>query len=81
MQRLAVTYKHRDWPGPIHTLHLRLVALGFPHHQCGSFAIEGIGGVGVAEELRQKDFEDVDHVVHGRPRLIDNIEADGAGPG
>ena len=29
----------------------------------------------------QEDFEDVDHVEHGGPGLIDHVEADGPGPG
>jgi hypothetical protein len=31
--------------------------------------------------LGQEDLEDVDHVIHGRPCLVDDIEADGARPG
>jgi hypothetical protein len=29
--------------------------------------------------LGQKDFEDVDHVEHGRPCLVDDVQADRAG--
>jgi hypothetical protein len=61
------------------TLYFGVVALGFSHEQRRSFAVQGVCGVGVSEELREEDFEDVDHVVHGRPGLVDDVEADGAG--
>jgi hypothetical protein len=66
--------------GLIRTLNLQIVALGLPNHQGGGLAVEGVGGVGVAEQLGQEDLEDVDHIKHGRPCLVDDIQADGTGP-
>lgn len=62
------------------TFDLDIVACGISHEEGRGLAVEGVGRVGVAEELRQEDFKDVDHVKHGRPRLVDNIEAHGSGP-
>lgn len=61
------------------TFDFRLVYLGLAHQERSSFAVQRIGGVRVAEELGQKDFEDVDHVEHGRPCLVDDVQADRAG--
>lgn len=61
------------------TLHLGLVVLGIPQQQGGGLAVERVGRVRIAQELREEHLEDVDHVVHGRPGLVDDIEADGAG--
>jgi hypothetical protein len=63
----------------VHTFDLGIVALGFPHQKRGCFTIKRVCGVGVSQELWEKDFEDVDHVVHWRPCLVDDVEADGAG--
>lgn len=60
----------------MHTFHFCLVCFGFPHHQCCCFTIERIRRVRVAEKLRQEDFKDVDHVIHGGPCLIDHIKTD-----
>lgn len=60
-------------------LHLGLVALRLAHHERGRLAVQRVGGVRVAQELREEDFENVDHVVHGRPGLVDDVEAHGAG--
>lgn len=59
-----------------HTFHLSLIGLWLPHHQCCCFAIQRIGRIGIAEELRQEDLKDVDHVVHGRPGLVDDVQTD-----
>jgi len=56
-----------------------LICLGLAHQECSGFAVQRIGGVRVAEELGQEDFEDVDHVEHGRPGLVDDVQADRAG--
>ena len=61
------------------TFDLSIIARLITHHQRGCFAVERIGWVRIAEELGKEDLEDVDHVVHGRPGLIDDVEADGAG--
>jgi hypothetical protein len=63
----------------VRTLHLRIVALRLPHQKSGSFAVQGIGRVGVPKKLRNEDFEDVNHVVHWRPCLVDDVETDRAG--
>lgn len=62
------------------TFDLGIVACGISHEEGRGLAVEGVGRVGVAEELRQEDFKDVDHVKHGRPGLVDDIEAHGSGP-
>jgi hypothetical protein len=61
-----------------HTLHLCIVALRFPHKKRGCFTVQGVRGVWVSQKLREKDFEDIDHIIHGRPCLVDDVEADGA---
>jgi hypothetical protein len=61
------------------TFHFGVVAFWFPHKKRRSFAVQGIGRVGVPQELRKEDLEDVDHVVHWRPCLVDDVETDGAG--
>jgi hypothetical protein len=63
----------------IRTLDLGFVALRLPHQQRRGLAVERISRIRVAQELWQKHLENVDHVVHWRPRLIDDVEADGAG--
>jgi len=62
------------------TFDLGIVARGISHEEGGGLTVEGVGRVRVAEKLREEDLEDVDHVKHGRPGLIDNIEAHGPGP-
>lgn len=62
------------------TLDLCFVALGLSHQQSGSLAVQGIGRVGIPQELRQEDLENVDHVEHRRPSLVDDVKADGARP-
>lgn len=44
---------------------LGIVALGLPHQQGSSVSVQRVGRVRVAQELRQEDLEDVDHVEHG----------------
>ena len=61
----------------LRTFDLGVIALRLPHEECGSFAIQRIGRVRVPKELREEDFEDIDHVIHWRPGLVDDIEADG----
>ena len=63
----------------LHTLNLRLIALSVPHHQRRRLAIQRIRRVRVPQQLRQEDLENVHHVVHGRPGLVDDVEADAAG--
>ena len=48
-----------------HTLDFRIVALGLSHKECSRFSIQWIGRVRIPEQLRDEDFEDVDHVIHG----------------
>jgi hypothetical protein len=62
------------------TFDLGIVARGISHEEGRGLAVEGVGRVRVAEELREEDLEDIDHVKHGRPGLVDNIEAHGPGP-
>ena len=50
-----------------------LVALRFSHQQGCCLAIQGICGVRISQELWKEDLEDVDHIKHWRPGLIDHI--------
>lgn len=61
------------------TFDFDIVAFRFAYQQSGSFTVEGIGGVRISEKLWQEDFEDVDHIKHRRPGLVDHVETDGAG--
>jgi hypothetical protein len=47
-----------------HTLDFRIVALGLSHKECGCFSVQRIGRIRIPEQLRDEDFEDVDHVIH-----------------
>lgn len=47
------------------TLHLGIVALRFSYQQGSGLAVERICWVRVAEKLRKKDLENVDHIEHG----------------
>ena len=38
------------------------VALGFPHHERGGLAVQWVGRVGVEEQLRQENVEDIQQV-------------------
>ena len=60
------------------TFDLGLICLWIPHQQRRGFSVQRVGGVRVAEELWEEDFEDVDHVEHWGPGLVDDVEADGA---
>lgn len=63
-----------------YTLHFDVVALRFPHQKRGCLAVEGVGRIGIPKQLRQEDLKYVDHVEHGRPSLVDDVEADRSGP-
>lgn len=60
------------------TLDLCVVSLGVAHEECCGLAVEGVGGVGVPQELGHEDLENVDHVKHRRPGLVDHVETDRA---
>jgi hypothetical protein len=77
--KLSIIFFYYPTPRITLTLHLRLVTLGFSHEQGRRLAIQRVGRVWVAEELGKEDLEDIDHVEHGRPGLVDDIEADRAG--
>lgn len=47
------------------TFDLGLVILRLPDKHSRSFTIEGVGRVGVPQELWEEHFEDVDHIEHG----------------
>ncbi len=57
-----------------------IATLGLTHQQRGRLAVQRIRQVGVPEELGEEDLEDVDHIKHRRPRLVDDIQAYGARP-
>lgn len=58
------------------TLDLGLVILGLPHQQRRRLSVQRIARIRVAQQLRQEDFEDVDHIEHRRPGLVDHVQAD-----
>ena len=60
------------------TFHPRFVCFGISHKQCGSFSVEWVCWIWVAEELGKEDLEYVDHVKHWRPGLVDDVEANRA---
>lgn len=62
------------------TFDLGLVTLWLAHHERRRLAVERVRWVRVAQQLRQEHLEDVEHVVHGRPRLVDDVEADTTRP-
>ena len=62
------------------TLDFRIVALGLAHQQRGRLAVERVRRVGIPQELGQEDLENVDHIKHRRPGLVDHVQADGTGP-
>lgn len=55
------------------TPYFGVVALRIPKHQSGSLSVQGVRRVWVPQQVWQECLEDVDHVVHGRPRLVDDI--------
>ena len=61
------------------TLDLSIIPLRLPHQQRRRLTVQRISRIRISEKLWEEDFEDVDHVEHGGPSLIDDIEADGAG--
>lgn len=61
------------------TLDLGIIRFLIPHQQRRGLSIQRVRGVRVPQELWEEDLEDVDHVEHGRPGLVDDVEADRAG--
>lgn len=59
----------------LYTLDLALVALGLPQEQRSGFTVQGVGGVRISQQLGQKDFENVYHIEHRRPGLVDDVQA------
>lgn len=51
-----------------------LVILGFPNQQRSRLAIQGVRWIRVPQQLGQENLEDVDHVEHWRPSLVDDIQ-------
>ena len=64
----------------MHTLNLGIVAPGLAHQKRGSLSVERVGWVWVPQQLWEEDLENIDHVEHGRPCLVDNVEADRSRP-
>jgi len=64
----------------MHTLNLGIVAPGLAHQKCGSLSVKRVGWVRVPQQLWEEDLENIDHVEHGRPCLVDNVEADRSRP-
>jgi hypothetical protein len=61
------------------TFNLHIVCLRILHQQRRSLSVQRIRRIGVSQQLRQEDLEDVDHVVHRRPSLVDDVETHAAG--
>ncbi|KAK6706262.1 hypothetical protein SNK03_010086 [Fusarium graminearum] len=59
----------------LHTFDFSIVALGFSYQQGCCFAVERVGRVGVSQKLGEEDLENVDHIKHGRPSLVNDIQA------
>lgn len=55
------------------TLYFRIVALGLSYQQGSGLSVQGVGRVRITKELREEDLEDVDHIEHGRPSLVDDV--------
>lgn len=70
---------NHELPGGLPAFHPCIVTSRLSHQQRSSFAIQGVGRVRIPKELWQEDLENVDHVKHGRPGLVDNIKADRTG--
>lgn len=61
------------------TSDFRLVDLSILHPGRRGLSIERIGRIWIGEKLRQEDLKYVDHVIHWRPCLVDDVQADGTG--
>lgn len=57
-----------------HTFDPRLIARLIPHQHSRSLSIQWIARIWITEQLWQKDFENVDHVEHWGPSLVDDVE-------
>ena len=62
------------------TFDFLVVRLGVAHQQGSCLSIQGVRWVGVAQELREEDLEDVYQVEHRTPCLVDDVETDGSRP-
>ncbi len=65
----------RLWGKDVRTLDFRVVALRLAHEEGSGLAIQGVCRVGIPQQLREEDLEDVYHIEHGRPRLVDDVQA------
>ena len=64
------------WVQSARTFDFLVVRLGVAHQQGSCLTIQGVRRVGVAQELREEDLEDVHQVEHRAPRLVDDVETD-----
>jgi hypothetical protein len=73
---LAARHFRTSYPlaAKVLTPNFGVVCAWFPNQHGSSFAVERIGGVGVSQELREENLEDVDHIEHWRPGLVDDVE-------
>ncbi len=55
------------------------VLFGLVKVEGGGVAVQRVHWIRVGEQLGQKRLEDVHQVVHGRPCLIDHVQADSSG--
>jgi hypothetical protein len=61
------------------TFDLDVVRFWILHQQRSGLAIQRVSRIGVSQQLWQEDLEDVDHIVHRRPSLVDDVETHAAG--
>jgi len=54
---------------------LFLVGFWVVHQQTSGLTIQGVLGIRIQQKLWEENWEDVDELIHGWPRLIDYIEA------
>ena len=56
------------------------ITLGLSHHERRCLAVEGVRRVGIEQQLWEKHLKHVQEVEHGRPCLVDDVEAHGTRP-
>lgn len=63
------------------TFYSSIIASRFSHQQGSSFTIQWICWIWIPQQLGEEHFKYVDHIEHGGPGLIDDIETDTSGSG
>lgn len=58
------------------TLDLELIACCFAHQHGGSLSVQRVRWVGVAQQLRQEDLKDIDHVyIHKQSKVLASAQS------